>query len=675
MRNAKASTAERRTLRRNIARPLRRSSEPRDWSRAKLIVVGAFFGLLWLALWARAFYVQVLDGKRLAQMASRQHYVSESVTGRRGQILDRDGAVLAKSVLFKSVCANPLEVEKPAEIALKLAPMLGVDSVDLLRQLTAKTSFVWLARKVGDKVAAKVEEARFPGVHLSSEFGRQYPNRRLAGQLLGFVGLDDEGLEGLEKSFDDRLAGGVSKFVVHRDAAGHKLYLDAEGNEVAVEGEDLRLTIDRRLQYSAEEILAATAKQFKANWAGAVLVEVGSGEILAWAQYPFFNPNDWSRYDASTWRNRLAMDAFEPGSTFKSFVVAAALQEGVVTPEKQYFCENGRCKFGRITIRDTHSYGDLTVSGIISHSSNIGAAKIGLELGARRYYDYLARLGFGERTSLPLPGQSRGILRSPGEWREIDLASASFGQSVSVTMAQLAEGFLCLANGGVRKPLTLVRDETRPAGAETRVFDANTAREVLNMMTEVIEGDGTGRAVRIQGLRMAGKTGTAQKASAAGGYGDKYMASFVGMFPAERPEYLILVVVDDPKPNHYGAVVAAPAYRELALSTLAAYGGLPEEGKPLLAEEGANAHAAESIAEDLVAGWRRKSNPLDAERVPDLVGSPIRKAMEVLMGLGVVPSLRGEGLVVARQSPEPGGAWPNAADPNVVLWLEPGYGG
>jgi cell division protein FtsI (penicillin-binding protein 3) len=645
----------------------------RDWGRLRLAVVAGFFGVLWLALWGRAFQVQVLMGPRLHQMASRQHEVAESVRGERGRILDRNGRELAVSVRAPSIYARPLEIEDPVAVARALAEALGERMPHVLTKLTGRTNFVWIDRQISDRTAAKVAELKLPGVYLVDEYRRLYPGGHLAGQLLGFVGVDGEGLEGLEKSFDAHLAGKTVRQAVSRDASGKRLDLDAESPEdvaARLRGADLRLTIDAHIQSLAELALAKAVTDAGGRWGGCVVVRVDSSEILAMAQYPFFNPNVYDEQAPAVWKNRLAGDAFEPGSTLKSFTVAAALQEKLVTPETVFNCENGSWKMRGATIGDTHKYGDLPVHKIVRYSSNIGAGKIGLELGAARLHDYLARLGLGQRLDLPLAGENRGMLRPANKWTQVDLATASFGQGVSANMLQTARAFLTLARGGTRTGLAMTLDPAPEREEPVQVFDPKVCTQVLSMLREVVQEDGTGTKARIPGLEVGGKTGTAQKAGV-GGYGDKYVGSFVAFVPAMSPRFMVMVSVDEPHPNHYGGVVAAPAVRDVAVGALSFLGELPDGPAGRGAAEVQYAKLDEAPGGEFMA---REIAAVEAAAraqggtVPNLVGMPLRRAVEILAGNGTVPLVKGSGLVVARQSPGGGSAWPATGKP-VVLWL------
>jgi cell division protein FtsI (penicillin-binding protein 3) len=651
-----------------------------DYSRFRLIFVGGLFFLFWSSLWVRAAFLQIVQGDQLSEQAMRQHLASEYDRGRRGSILDRNGQLLAKSVEFVAVSANPHEVKNPGDVAQALAKVLDEPAKELAHKLSSHGNFVYLARRVNDRAASQVKALNIPGVSLAPEYGRSYPNKQLAGQLLGFVGYDDEGLDGLEKSYDGILAGKQAKYVVQRDASGRRLYLDAQGREMAnADGANVRLTIDTQIQYFAEEALAKAVTDNHAKAGTCIVVHVKSAEILAWANYPFFNANGGADSDPKAARDRLALDVLEPGSTMKPILIASALQEKVIKPDTMFNCEKGAWNFQNIaTIRDTHSYDMLPVDKILRWSSNIGAAKIGLELGAPKLHAYFEKVGFGEATGLPLPGEAKGILRPLSAWSKLDLATNSFGQGIGVTPIQLAQAYHIIANGGVKKPLRLVLDPPQDSSfwPEVRVFDPQVATSVQLMMREVVEGErGTGVLAHIDGLETGGKTGTAQKAKASGGYGEKYLADYVGFIPAVAPEYLILVMVDEPSPSHYGGVVAAPAVRQVALKTLAYLGRLPESVKiaqdqktPTQVQAQEQAQASDE-AEVMGVTFPTVNLAVNGSDVPNLVGLPLRKAAEILSTKGVIPSLKGAGLVVAKQNPAPGTPWNAVEKEPFTLWM------
>ena len=548
--------------------------------------------------------------------------------------------------------------------------------------LEKKRSFVWVARRVDDATAEAVRQADLPGVELTREYERIYPYRQVAGQLLGFVGMDGKGLEGVERSFEEQLGGLSVRQAVQRDASGR--LFDVDSDYEAQPAEDVHLTLDLQIQSIAEEEIAKAVEEDGAKWGGVMIVDVPSGDILAWAQYPFFNPNSYRQYRPGEYRNRLAQDALEPGSTFKPFLIASALQEGVVTPDTVFNCEHGLWKSRYITIRDDTrpKENEQTVTKILANSSNIGCGKIGLELGAVKYQRYLSRLGFGERTGLKL-SESKGILRPAREWSEADLISSSFGQSLSVTVTQMAQAYLTLANEGVYRPLRLVLDDD-VGGGEQRIFSTAITRQVLAMMREVVDG-GTGRRAAIPGVSVAGKTGTAQKAFR-GKYGGERTASFVGLVPAEKPQYLVVIFIDEPSRVKYGGVIAAPVFKAVTSRVMAYHGSLPDPGAltpaQIKAQERAEARARarerKQGKEKTVLGEfrselapKKKMLPVrESGTVPDVVGQSVRRAVEMFARQGLVPVIKGKGARVVRQTPEAGVRWDSKdAAPESVLWL------
>lgn len=637
------------------------SGPARDWSRARLVLVGVVFLLIWLGLWARAWFLQIHEGEMLAAMAERQHVASETVTGQRGEILDRNGKILARSVEVSSVYAVPREIADMEATATILSKILGVSRNQVARQLQSGKNFAWVARKIADSAAEEIRGLKLKGIYLEAEYERAYPYKQLAGQLLGFVGIDDKGLEGLERSFDDILSGRRGRLTMQRDAAGRRLYLEGLSQEDKLMGQNIRLTIDAQIQYFAEDALAKSVVQFGGKWGGCLVVDVPTGEILAWAEYPFFNPNAYREYQPSMWRSRLAMDALEQGSTTKPLLVAAALSEKAVKPDAVFYCEKGVWKYNKTTIRDTHSYGDLPLNKILSYSSNIGAAKIGLQLGVKNYHAYLDRLGFGHKTGLPIPGEAVGILRAPRQWTETDLINASFGQSFSATGLQMAQAYLTLATGGEERPLKLVlsdmdvaaksgssdidadgdvvaydddgvtaesADGRGPVQSNEQVFERKSAELVLAMLREVVEEDGTGQRARISipGIVVGGKTGTAQKASGKT-YGHARVASFVGIAPLQSPRYLVLVMVDEPSKAVYGGVVAAPVFRKIITHTLAYRGELPEEKLDLAENEQNKLDAVKDTAR--AASGKDKSRNKDKEKAPEKAKAEVAGGKDV----------------------------------------------
>ena len=643
----------------------------KDHSKVKIGLVMGLFAIALTGLWVRAGWVQLHEGTALLEQASRQSRAAECEYGERGRIFDRNGQMLATSVEAKSVFARPFEVVDVDVAADTLARTLHMSRKTAYKRLKSRKKFVWIKRQVTDREALAVTKSDLPGIRLVSEYSRIYPNGHLAGQTLGFVNIDGKGLEGVERVYEDRLKPSKAQFVVQRDGVGRRSYIDAQGREMDINGLDVRLTIDTQIQHAAEQALAKSITKYDARAGIVLVVDVDSGDILAMANQPFFNPNNVSRSSASQRRLRALTDIYEPGSTMKPFLFAAALEEKVIKPDTLIDCENGRWKVARKVIRDTHPERWLTAGKVLRYSSNIGSAKIGMDLGAGVYHSYLEKLGFGEKTDIGLDGETSGILMPPGKWTSVDLAAISFGQGIGVTALQLARAFLCLANGGVTKELNLFKmPEPVHRNAARQVFSRETAATVLDLMKDVVHEDGTGRSARIPGITMAGKTGTAQKA-AKGGYGDQYLSSFVALVPAESPELLVITMIDEPQKANYGSMVAAPVCREVTVRTLAYYGKLSETLDTAVAEN----VPVDALADEPLAGAvDAPSIRPDTGKVPDIKGLPVRRALELLTKKGIVPVLKGRGMTVKGQKPDAGQPWPEGqrtegTDDVFVLWL------
>lgn len=642
--------------------------------KGKLAFMGGVFALLWLALWSRAGYIQLVKGPSLEARAARQSQVCEVVVGQRGRILDRNGQILATSVEADSVAVQPQNVTDPKRTAALLSKALGMNRAEVDKLLHDKRKFVWIKRQITDREAAIIRQAELPGVELKQGYTRLYPQDHLAGQLLGFVNVDGLGKEGIERAFEDTLAGGTAKIFAQRDATGRRL-LDPEGHEYDVNGRDLTLTIDAHIQALAEQALARVINEYKARYGLALVVDVPTGEVLALANCPFFNPNTYRSSTPIQRRNRAALDILEPGSTMKPLLIASALQEHAITPDEVVDCEMGRYRVGKGIVHDPHPRGWLSVNQVLRYSSNIGASKIGAALGATKYGDYLKHLGFGQATGVGVPFEASGMLRPVSEWSDFDLAACSFGQGIGVTSLQMTQAYLALADGGLKRPLRLVRGKNDASPlAEERIFTPKTAATVLEMMREVVEMNGTGRRARINGLAVAGKTGTAQKASKQGGYGDKHLSSFVGLLPADDPQLLILVMVDEPEGSNAGGKVAAPVMREIALNTLAYWGALPDDAK--VPEKNIPQNAGIGELGPLLS---LETPPVPAgllsNTVPDVSGLPLRRALETLAAKGIIPQVEGRGMQVVNQQPPAGTPWPDSAssrqskDHLFILWV------
>ena len=631
------------------------SSNKKDWTRIKVILIMSVFIISWLGLWSRAFFVQVLQGEELAGMADRQYFSREKITGRRGEIFDRNNVVLARSIRAKSIYANPFLMEDVDSAAANLSSALETDPGRIQALLNQKSSFVWISRKISDRAAHRVAQKNIPGIFIIDEHTRVYPRGHMLGQVLGFVGVDNQGLEGLEKTLNEKLTGAEMVIVMQRDASGHRMSLLPQDPTVQVDGQDVVLTIDSEIQFAAEKALSDAVQKYGGRYGVSLVVHVPTGDILAWASYPFFNPNNYRNSTSEIWRNRAAVDLIEPGSTLKPFLMAAALEEGIAQSDSLYFCENGKWRFGRNEINDVREYGWLTLNRVLRYSSNICSAKIGLDLGPGPYFHYLDKLGFTTGTGLPLPGETRGILRPPGVWSRMDLATISFGQGMASSPLQLARAFLTLANDGKFTELNLLRDGSRNHEERARVFSKEVSMAVMGMLRDSVEMDGTGTRARIVGVEVGGKTGTAQKASPRGGYGDKYVASFVGFIPAMEPEYMIMAIIDEPTSQYYGGIVAAPVFAEIGNSIISSGRGLRLRS---IVHEDNEIMQSNNLPEIVrFSVNQRRERDHSSGVVPDLRGISLREAVEDLLGAGVVPVLEGRGVMVKDQVPAPGQSW------------------
>ncbi len=540
-------------------------------------MLGGFF-LLWLAvIGVRAGYWQISRGEWLQDQAESQVKAKLTIQGKRGTIYDAQHQPMAVSIETLSVAAYPNRIEHKAKAAARLAKVLGLRRSDVRRKLGSGRHFVWLKRQATPKMTDAVRALRIQGVDFIPEHNRFYPNTTLAAQVLGFTGIDGHGLEGVEFFYDRELKGGEQTVTILKDRLGRGFDAD-EAASLRQAGNNLVLTLDRNIQYIAEQALSEAVKNFKAVSGMALVMDPRTGALLAVAHNPVFNPNTFRKHHRSTWRNRAITDPFEPGSTMKIFSVAAALQSGKMGPGTIFFCENGTYTVGDHAVHDTKSHGWLSVQQIIKYSSNIGAVKMIEKIGGRTLFDGLNEFGFGQRTHIDSPGESPGSLSHYKRWTAVDTGAIAFGQGVSVTALQLITAVSALANDGLMMKPYIVQAVTDPNGrllrniepqAVRQVVTAETARTVRRIMRTVITPGGTGVEADLDGYEVCGKTGTAQKIDQNGRYAsDKYMASFVGFAPAKQPALAVLVVIDEPKDVYYGGLVAAPAFKRIIKESL-----------------------------------------------------------------------------------------------------------
>ncbi len=636
------------------------------WFRARIALLGLCLMSVAMLVVVRAFHIQIATGDRLREMAEGQHLRELRVSPRRGAIYDRHGAELAVSADVDSVYANPRRLkameQDPRTVARRIAKILDVEPERLAKRLTADRYFVWIERRVTPHEAARIRELDIPGIELTTEARRYYPNRHLAAHLLGFTDIDGRGIEGIELAYEERLRGSDRRVEAIRDRRGHVVFADDMEDARTMQGQSVVLTIDKAIQHIAERELALGVRTFEARGGSVVVMDPSTGEILALANYPPFNPNEPSKHPAAHRRNRAVVDRFEPGSTVKPFTMAAALAAGAVKSNQSINCENGATRIGGRVLHDAHPYEWLTPTQILAYSSNIGTAKIALELGKKDLYRAFRRFGFGEPTGLGVPGETAGVLRHYRRWYEIDTAAVSFGQGMSVTNVQLTTAMSAIANGGrLMKPMLVRRmvdghgatiEENKPQ-VRRQVVPRRVAKLVGQMLTAVTEPGGTAIEAAVDGYLVAGKTGTAQKADHVhGGYAkNKWLASFIGFAPADRPAVVISVVIDEPVIAHYGGTVAGPVFRRIAEVTLRHMGIAPEGRQAVLAKKKEQQIAvaeAEPVPED-------EAVEKGESAVPDVRSLPLRQAVIALHAESLVAEVKGSGVVVG-QDPAPGKA-------------------
>ena len=535
----------------------------------------------------RLVTLQILQAAELTVKADRQHQKTVSLEGARGSIVDHHGKMLAMNLEVPSVFGVPTVLDSPARTARSLSPVLHVRTDELERKLRQDRGFVWLARKLDPEQGRRLEQLSMEGIGVVMEGRRFYPKGPLLSHVLGFAGMDGEGLEGVERGYESQLHGEKLVTILQRDAMGRTVFPKGLAEQSPAPGHSLVLTIDEVIQYIAEKELEEAVTRTHAKSGTMIVLEPQTGALLALAISPRFDPNAVSALGPDRWRNRALTDAYEPGSTMKAIIAAAALEEGVMRPDTMVFGENGRWSIANTAIHDHEKLGWVSFAQVIQKSSNIGAAKTGMGLGDLRLYRYLQAFGFGQRTDIDLPGEVVGLLKSPREWGRRSVASISMGQEIGVTPMQMVSAVAAIANGGVlMKPYVV--SEIRDAQGRVlkqilpqvkrRVVSPDTARAVTAILEGVVT-DGTGGKAAIAGFRVAGKTGTAQKIDPqTGTYStSQFVGSFVGYAPADYPRLAMIVVVDEPQGEAWGGTVAAPVFNRVGAQVLNYLGVLPNE--------------------------------------------------------------------------------------------------
>ena len=634
----------------------------KKWLKLRLVSVLIFFLVLFIALFSRAFQLQVLSGEKLKNLAQRQHMATLQLQPERGMIYDRNGEKLAVSVLADSVCADPTRIADPVRASQQIAGILNLDKQVVMKKILEPKSFCWLARRISPDQAANVDNAEIEGIFLVKEPKRFYPNGQLAAHLLGFVGADANGLEGLENKYDDILKGKPEKLAWARDAKGKKIFLRVGNNEAKKdESVNLVLTIDSRIQYLVETHLKEAVVSKGAKGGIAIVMDPKTGEILAMANEVGFNPNNINGLTPEKWRNRAITDYFDPGSTFKPFLVAGALEEKTIRESEKFYCEDGNYAVANRVIHEANRkrHGQLSVRDILKYSSNIGAVKIAQKLGKEKFYQYIDSFGFGMKTGIDLPGESPGLVRPVKKWTKVDTATIAFGQGVSVTAIQMITAMSAIANGGVLMKPYILRSVTDKNNIPIKMYNptvvrkvvsVETAKRMTNMLTEVVgSADGTGKNANIVNVAVAGKTGTSQKFDFSRGVysSEKVRTSFMGFFPADNPQVAILVILDEPQRDKWGGVAAAPVFKSIGEQILNCFKTniretpIFEQGKP-------NKVQLISAQETIVA---HSVDNNDESAVPDFRGLTIRDAMKKAKAKSIELKVSGNGWAVRQYPP------------------------
>ncbi len=531
--------------------------------------------------------LQLIQGKRFARLADRQHLDARSIEPVRGTIYDRRLRPLAVNVAAYSLYANPLRMSESVKLDAerRLADILSVPAGLIRKRLHRKKYFVWLARKLPGRVKDAVEALRIPGLAFVKESKRRYPDQHLAAHVIGFAGVDNVGLEGLERRYDAVLRGRPGTSLRLRDARNRGLLIEKKSIPPQ-DGRDLILTIDETIQYISERALQEAFEKHNAKAATIIVLDPRTGEVLALANRPTYNLSAFERSRVADRTNRAVAFVYEPGSVFKIVAAAAALEEGLFTEGDRIFCENGAYRVGPHILHDHRPHGSLSFAEVIEQSSNIGVTKIAQKLGPERFYRYARRFRFGMKTGIDLAGEVAGTLKPPSRWSKTSIGAIPIGQEVTVTPIQLAAAIAAVANGGVYMRPYVVKAVRDKDGTVVRRFDPRevgrvirpeTARRLTAILTGVVER-GTGRRAAIAGVPVAGKTGTAQKIVEGTYSHSRFYASFIGFAPADDPRVAAVVVFDEPHPSHYGGTVAAPVFREVVADTLHYLASREKEG-------------------------------------------------------------------------------------------------
>lgn len=671
-----------------LARLVAQSKSRPDVSLSRALFVAAFIGFWMLVVCARLVYLQFSQHEGLANRARQQQTNAIETSPQRGELLDRQGRQLARSVQTVSLFIDPdgLDLGQLECTAQQLSQSLGMKSKELLAEFRAAQEadkrFIWIARRLDADLGNKLMELKLPGLQSVLEPKRYYPNGSLAAHVLGYVGLDGDGLAGLERSYNSKIAGEPGQLFVEKDANG-KPY---ESYEIASKpGQTVVLTIDQSIQYQAEQALITAVKTSRAKSGTVIVLDPRNGEILALANAPTFDPNQVAASSAETRSNWALQNIYEPGSTFKVVAFSAALEMKKARVEDTIDCQMGAITVNGRVVHDHKAFGTLTISEALAKSSNVAAIKLGMRVGDPAMYDYITRYGFGSKTGIELPGETAGLLRKVERWQPSSIGSIAIGQEVGVTPVQMVAAFGALANNGVRVAPHIIREVRNEAGVvvyqpqpeQHRVVSSDIA-VALRGMLEGVTLRGTAKAAQLDGYSAAGKTGTAQKIDPkTRAYSStKFVASFVGFAPVSNPQVVIIVVIDEPAGSYHGGDVAAPIFREVAEQILPILGVTPDietKSTDLVAQVDENPERAEKLREEQArAAQERKATMPTVDSnggrggevvyavgtrramlMPDLRGRSVRDVARTAAQLGLQFEARGEGKAL-KQSPAAG---------------------
>lgn len=674
--------------------------------QARIVIV--FIGILtlWTLLTTRAAYLQFLPHEKLNTLQAKQFSTVVTLKSRRGSITDINGRDLAMSMTTYSLYADPKIIEKRKKVARQLAPLLNTSAESILAKMKdPQKRFVWIERQLNENTYEQIKNLKVRGLSFVEEWKRVYPNENILAQTIGFIGADGQGLEGVELGYDSQLQGNVKKVSVKRDARGRPLIQDGHLFTENAEGSEVRLTVDTDAQYVLEGELQRAIQQFEADGAVGVILDAKTSAIKALATLPTFDLNKNGQASIQQRRNKTITDTFEPGSTLKTFVLAAAIKENLIQPNTKIFCENGQFKVGKRVIREaesSHSFGLITAAEILAYSSNIGTTKVAFMLGANKLRASLMDFGFGTKLGVDVPGEAKGIMQAL-PWHDHLMGNISFGHGLTVSPLQMAAAYAVIANGGVlNQPYIVdsIRDnETGKSKVTTpkmlrRVLSEDEAQKVKMMLVGATTGKGTGLNAQVPGFVVAGKTGTAQKANPKGrGYlKGAYVSSFAGFIPASDPRYVIYIAVDHPKKAYYGAQVAAPVFSRVASYLVRKDGlspqnltdenvlpsnqkGMPLADSKLTVEPKKKTESKLARIKDKLMGETKnleaedvlaKAQTSSVQTVPDLNGLSMREVLRRVQGSNIEVKFIGKGMV-KETSPAPGSPLPENRQIQILL--------